>query len=226
MSEKHRVVILGGGFAGLYAALELEKSFAGRKNVEITLINRENFFLFTPMLHEVAAGDLDLTNIVNPVRKLLSNVAFFEGQVMEIDLVRRRVIVGHGFDGHTHKVDFDQIVLGLGSTTQYFGLPDVEENALTMKSLSDAVRLRNRLIAIMEAADTECSLTERRELLSVAVAGAGFAGVETLDQLLQSGLLGNDDDLAGGRHALLRSGGPVQEGGQHLGGDGQVADPG
>lgn len=180
MSEKHRVVILGGGFAGLYAALELEKSFAGQENVEITLINRENFFLFTPMLHEVAAGDLDLTNIVNPVRKLLNNVAFFEGQVMEIDLVRRRVIVGHGFDGHTHDVNFDQIVLGLGSTTQFFGLPGVEENALTMKSLSDAVRLRNRLIAVMESADTECSLTERRELLSVAVAGAGFAGVETL----------------------------------------------
>jgi NADH:ubiquinone reductase (H+-translocating) len=180
MSKKHRVVIVGGGFAGLYAALELEKSFATRDNVEITLINKENFFLFTPMLHEIAAGDLDLTNIVNPIRKLLKNVAFFEGQVQEIDLKRRRVSVGHGFDGHAHTIDFDQIVLSLGSTTQFFGLPGVEENALTMKSLSDAVKLRNRLIAVLEAADTECSLTERKELLSVAVAGAGFAGVETL----------------------------------------------
>src|SRR6266702_1130096 len=180
MSEKHRIVIVGGGFAGLYAALELEKSFATRDNVEITLINKENFFLFTPMLHEIAAGDLDLTNIVNPIRKLLRNVAFFEGQVLEIDLKQRRVVVGHGFDGHSHTIAFDQIVLSLGSTTQFFGLPGVEENALTMKSLSDAVKLRNRLIAILEAADTECSLTERHELLSVAVAGAGFAGVETL----------------------------------------------
>ncbi len=180
MSKQHRIVIVGGGFAGLYAALELEKSFATRDNVEITLINKENFFLFTPMLHEVAAGDLDLTNIVNPIRKLLRNVAFFEGQVLEIDLRGRRVVVGHGFDGHAHVIAFDQIVLSLGSTTQFFGLPGVEENALTMKSLSDAVRLRNRLIAVLEAADTECSLTERRELLSVAIAGAGFAGVETL----------------------------------------------
>ena len=180
MPEQHRIVILGGGFAGLYAAIELEQNFAGKPNVQITLVNRENFFLFTPMLHEVAAGDLDLTNIVNPIRKLLRHVAFFEGQVQEIDLETRRVLVSHGFDGHTHEIVFDQIVLALGSTTQFFGLPGVEENALTMKSLSDAVRLRNRLIAILEAADTECSLSERRALLSVAVAGAGFAGVETL----------------------------------------------
>jgi NADH:quinone reductase (non-electrogenic) len=180
MNQKHRIVIVGGGFAGLYAALELDKALPTRPEIEITLINKENFFLFTPMLHEVAAGDLDLTNIVNPVRKLLKNVAFFEGEVQEIDLVRRQVQVGHGFDGHSHTLEFDQIVLSIGSTTQFFGLPGVEEHALTMKSLSDAVKLRNRLIALLEAADTECSITERRELLSVAVAGAGFAGVETL----------------------------------------------
>jgi NADH dehydrogenase len=180
MSEKHRIVIVGGGFAGLYAALELERSLAGRPDLEVTLINRENFFLFTPMLHEIAAGDLDLTNIVNPVRRLLRKAAFFEGQVQEIDLKRKRVVVAHGLDGHSHVIEFDQIVLSLGSTTQFFGLPGVEENALTMKSLSDAVRLRNRLIALLEAADTECSTAERRELLSVVVAGAGFAGVETL----------------------------------------------
>jgi NADH dehydrogenase len=80
MNQKHRIAIVGGGFAGLYAALELEKSFAARPDVEITVINKENFFLFTPMLHEIAAGDLDLTNIVNPIRKLLKNVAFFEGR--------------------------------------------------------------------------------------------------------------------------------------------------
>jgi NADH:ubiquinone reductase (H+-translocating) len=180
MSRKHRIVIAGGGFAGLYAALELEKSFAIRPDVEVFLISRENFFLFTPMLHEVAAGDLDLTNIVNPIRKLLRNVAFLEGQLQEIDLINKRVIIAHSFDGHSHAIEFDQIVLSMGSTPQFFGLPGVEENALTMKSLSDAVKLRNRLIAVLEAADTECSVSERRELLSVAVAGAGFAGVETL----------------------------------------------
>src|SRR5256885_2184272 len=97
---KHRIVIAGGGFAGLYAALELDKTLAARDDIEVTLVNRENFFLFTPMLHEIAAGDLDLTNIVNPIRKLLKNVAFFEGEVQEIDIQRRRLLVAHGFDSH------------------------------------------------------------------------------------------------------------------------------
>ena len=180
METRHRIVILGGGFAGLYTALELDREFASRPDVQITLVNRENFVLFTPMLHEIAAGDLDTTNIVNPLRKLLKHVSFIEGRVHGIDLERRRVVVGHGIDEHTHTVEYDQLVLALGSVTQFFGLPGVEENALTMKSLSDAVQLRNRLIAILEAADTECSAGDRRSLLSVAVAGAGFAGVETL----------------------------------------------
>ncbi len=180
MNEKHKIVIVGGGFGGLYTAMELEKTFPPSSEVEITLVNRENFFLFTPMLHEVAAGDLDLTNIVNPVRKLLKKVAFFEGQVESIDLDAHRVLVRHGFASHTHELQFDQIVLALGSTTQYFGLPGVEENALTMKSLADAVQLRNRLIALLEAADTERTPEVRRRLLSVVAAGAGFAGVETL----------------------------------------------
>lgn len=180
METRHRIVILGGGFAGLYTAMELDRDFASRPDVQVTLVNRENFVLFTPMLHEIAAGDLDITNIVNPIRKLLKHVSFVEGRALDIDLEKRRVVVGHGLDEHTHAIEYDQLVLALGSVTQFFGLPGVEENALTMKSLSDAVHLRNRLIAILEAADTECSAGERRSLLSVAVAGAGFAGVETL----------------------------------------------
>src|SRR3974390_841792 len=179
-STIHRGVILGGGFAGIYAALELDLEFPTRPDVPPTLGNRENFLMFRPMLHEIAAGDLDITNIVNPIRKLLKHVSFIEGQVREIDLEGRRVVVGHGIDEHTHDLKFDHWVLPLGSVTQFFDLPGVEENALTMKSLSDAVQLRNRLIAIMEEADTECSADQRRALLSVAVAGAGFAGVETL----------------------------------------------
>src|SRR4051794_28215169 len=84
-----RIVILGGGFAGLYAALELEKTLARDPDVEITLVNRENFFLFTPMLHEVAASDLDITAIVSPLRKMLKRIRFFEGEIDSIDLFRK-----------------------------------------------------------------------------------------------------------------------------------------
>jgi NADH:ubiquinone reductase (H+-translocating) len=180
MAEPHKVVILGGGFAGLYAALELEKGLPRHANVEVTLVNRENFFLFTPMLHEVAAGDLDPTNIVNPVRKLLRRVSFYEARVLKIDLHNKTVTVEHGFDEHTHELPYDQIILALGSTSQFFDLPGVEEHALTMKTLTDAVKLRNHLIAVLEETDTQCSQNGGHDLLSVIVAGAGFAGVETL----------------------------------------------
>jgi NADH:ubiquinone reductase (H+-translocating) len=179
MAEAHKILILGGGFAGLYAALELERALP-IDNVRVTLVNRENFFLFTPMLHEVAAGDLDPTNIVNPARKLLRRVNFVEGQAKAIDLEKRTITMEHGFDGHSHDIHYDQIVLALGCTTRFFDLPGVEHHALTMKSLSDAIRLRSHLIAVLEEADTECGAKARSDLLSVVVAGAGFAGVETI----------------------------------------------
>jgi NADH:ubiquinone reductase (H+-translocating) len=175
-----KVLILGGGFGGLYAALELEKRLGADPNVEITLVNRDNFFLFTPMLHEVAASDLDLTDIVSPVRKILRRVSFFEGTVERVDLPGRNVTVSHGRDRHEHLLRYDYLVVALGSTTNFFGLPGLEARALTMKSLSDAVYLRNRLIAQLEEADTECANRDREALMTFVVAGGGFAGVETI----------------------------------------------
>ena len=174
-----RILILGGGFAGLTVAMELERKLARDPSVEITLINRENFFLFTPMLHEVAASDLDLTTIVNPVRKMLRRVNFLAGEVDQIDLEQKRVIVSHGFDHHPHTLEFDFLVFGLGSVTNTYGLPGVQEHALTMKSLGDAMRVRNHLIAHLEEADSDyCK--EKEPLLTFVVAGGGFAGVETV----------------------------------------------
>ncbi len=182
MSEqkKTRILILGGGFAGLHAAIHLDDTLARDPDIEITLVNRDNFFLFTPMLHEVAASDLDLTNIVNPIRKLLKRINFFAGEVECVDLERKLVTVSHGFDHHHHQLPYDHVVIGLGSITNFFNLPGLEPRALTMKSLGDAIHLRNRLIAHLEEADTECCAAVRRPLLTFVVAGGGFAGVETI----------------------------------------------
>jgi NADH dehydrogenase len=177
--QKKRILILGGGFAGLSTATELEKKISSRNDLEVTMVNRENFFLFTPMLHEVAASDLDLTTIVNPARKMLRRVKFFAGEVKKVDLNAREVVVAHGFDHHEHVLSYDYLVLGLGSTTNFYGLPGLEDRALTMKSLSDAMRLRNHLIAHLEEADSECCQV-KNPLLTFVVAGGGFAGVETI----------------------------------------------
>jgi len=179
-NQPKRVLILGSGFGGLYTALHLEKKLRREAAVEITLVNRENFFLFTPMLHEVAAGDLDLTHIVNPVRKLLRRTHFFNGNIRSINLKERRVVVAHSHDNHNHELFYDYLVLALGSVTNFYNLPGLAENALTMKSLSDAIRLRGRLIKNLEEADFECSSEDRSRLLTVVVAGGGFAGVETI----------------------------------------------
>src|SRR6516225_10942840 len=103
-NDKSKVLILGGGFAGLYAAIELDRRLARRTDLEVMLVNRENFFLFTPMLHEVAASDLDITHIVNPIRKLLRHVKFFHGEVHSIDLASKCVSLFHGPNRHLHEL--------------------------------------------------------------------------------------------------------------------------
>jgi NADH dehydrogenase len=128
----------------------------------------------------VAASDLDITHIVNPVHKLLRRVQFFAGEVETIDLPARRVVVAHGFDRHMHELEYDQLIIGLGAMTNFFNLPGLEERALTMKSLGDAIQVRNRLIALLEEANSECCAPSRAPLLTFVVAGGGFAGVETM----------------------------------------------
>jgi len=173
-----RILILGGGFGGLYAALRLEKLMAQRLELEVTLVTRENYFLFTPMLPEVAAGDLELNTIVNPLRKLLKRVKTFVGTIEAIDLQGQQVAVSHG--GHSHDLPYDQLVLALGDGTNFFNLPGVEDSCLTLKTLGDAVAIRNQLITHLEEANSECAAGKRQPLLTFIVAGGGFAGVETL----------------------------------------------
>src|SRR5687767_6810618 len=180
MNGKTRIIILGSGFGGLYTALNLEKTLARDSDIGITLINRENFFLFTPMLHEVAASDLDLTHIVNPIRKLFRRVTLFTGEVEGVDLEGRRVTVSHGEGHHHDELPYDHLVLALGAVTSFCVLEGLAEHACTMKSLGDAVHLRNRLIRLLEEADFECASAVREPLLTVVVAGGGFAGVETI----------------------------------------------
>jgi NADH dehydrogenase len=185
-TPKKRILILGGGFGGVYAALRLEKLLAGqlaKREVEICLVSRDNFFLFTPMLHEVAASDLEITNIVNPLRKLLQRIQVVVGEATRIDLPNQRVTMERGHKKQSHELAYDHLVLALGSHTNYFNLPGLKEFSLAMKTLPDAVQLRAQIIRHLEDANSELILNERRSLLTFVVAGGGFAGVETVAAL-------------------------------------------
>jgi NADH:ubiquinone reductase (H+-translocating) len=174
-----KIVIAGGGFAGLYAAMHFEKRLARRADVEVTLISRENFILFTPMLHEVAAGDLYPGDIVNPLRRILRHVKFVEAEVQAIDLSTRHVHCHGGVARLGLDFEFDHLLLTLGSETNFFDLPGVSEWAVTMKTLFDAAMLRNRVVALLEEATFEKDAERRRQLLTFVTAGGGFSGTET-----------------------------------------------
>jgi NADH:ubiquinone reductase (H+-translocating) len=175
-----RVLILGGGFGGTYAAIELERALRARADISITLVTHDNYFLFTPMLHEVAASDLEMNTIINPLRKMLRRVKTFTGNIETINLERRCVAVTHGFDHHAHELSYDHLIIALGSSNNFFGLPGLQDAALTIKTLDDAIELRNRIITHLEEASSECAAGQRQPLLTFVVVGAGFAGVETL----------------------------------------------
>jgi len=181
--NKTKIVIAGGGFAGLYAAKYFDKHLARRPDIEVTLIARENFILFTPMLHEVAAGDLAPGDIVNPLRRILRHVNVIEADVQGVDLDLRKVRVVHGFEHAELEFDFDHLLLALGSETNFFDNAGIRDWAVTMKNLTDAALLRNRMVAFLEEATLEKDAAARRQWLTFVVAGGGFAGAETAGAL-------------------------------------------
>src|SRR5437868_13713724 len=175
-ARKKRIVILGGGFGGVYAAIHLERLLARDSAVEICLVSQDNFFLFTPMLHEVAASDLDITNIVHPLRKLLRKTEVLVGEVNRIDLPNKQIVISHGYRNHSLQIDYDHLVIALGSITNFYDIPGLADLAVPMKSLHDAIQLRAQIIRHLEEANFECNPAERQSLLTFVVAGGGFAG--------------------------------------------------
>ena len=177
-APRKRIVILGAGFAGLYAALELERTVARDPGVEVLLIDPQNFLLFTPMLHEVASGSLDPSSIVVPIRETLRRVQFMRAQTMAVDLAARTVTVTYGLDGRTRTIEFDHLLIAAGSQTRF--PPPLRPHVHGMKTIHDALVLRNWLIGLLERAEIEEDAASRRALLTIAVAGGGFSGVETI----------------------------------------------
>ncbi len=177
LKEKKRIVILGGGFAGMKTAECLEQHLRGDVSAAITLVSETNSLLFTPMLAEVAGSTLEASHISTPLRSSLHRTEFIRGRVNAIDLERRRAVLA-GEGSECRELSYDHLVLALGSVSNYLGMSNVEKLAFNFKSLLDAIRIRNHVIEMFEQADREPESSRRAALLTFVVAGGGFAGVE------------------------------------------------
>ena len=176
-----RIVILGGGFGGLFTARHLESALKDRPGAEITVVCRDNFFLMTPLLFEACSGILELRNCSVPIRAFLRHARFVEAEVTSIDL-DRRTVHARAPEGPPYELPYDQLVLALGSTTNLKMIPG-SEHAFTFKSLADAVVLRNHLIERFERAAVETDAAHKRRLLTFAVIGGGLVGVELFGEI-------------------------------------------
>jgi NADH dehydrogenase len=174
--QKTQVVILGGGFAGVTTAENLEKQFRDDPTVSFTLISETNSWLFTPMLVEVATSGLEPTHITTPLRTSLKRTRVLRSRVTGIDLECRRVQLNE--EGPQTGLHYDHLVLALGSVSNFLGNTAVAENALEFKTISDAMRIRNHVIDVFERADAEPDPECCQALLTFVVAGGGFSGAE------------------------------------------------
>ena len=181
-----RILILGGGFGGVYAALALEKLLRHelrRGTAEIALVNRVNYMVFQPMLPEVMSGSIGLTDAITPIRRLCPNTNLYTRPIEKIEIQRKRILMAAGLGARPRELEYDHLVIALGNVTNFAELPGLEEHALTFKDLGDALTLRNRIIHTLEEADIEPDPLVRRTLLTFVVAGGGFSGVEIVAEL-------------------------------------------
>ena len=189
-SNSKHIVILGGGFAGIGVLKKLQKEFHNDNSVEITLVDKNNFLLFTPMLPEIVSGMIETRHIVTPVRSFCKKAIFYEANIESINLDNKEVHLKHPIGRqsqqqsnnlHKHTLKYDYLVLALGSENNFFGNSDVENNAFTLKTINDAIVLRNHVIKILEQANLEQDNHDlRKSLLTFVIVGGGFSGVETV----------------------------------------------
>src|SRR4051794_28730773 len=175
-----RIVVLGGGFAGMEAVRVLERRLRNRSDVEILLVSDRNYLLFTPLLPQVASSMVEPRHIIQPIRDVRGGrgrFRFRRDRVEGIDFAAHRVRCLEG------DVPYDRLVIALGGVTPTFGVPGVADYALNYKTLPDALMLRDHLLDLAEHADHELDPAARRRMLTVCVVGGGYTGVELVAEL-------------------------------------------
>lgn len=173
VTKKNKIVILGAGFAGLFALKSIYRHVKNWRDFDILIIDRNNYFVFTPLLHEVATGGVDPADIVFPIRDLIKNGAeHLEAEVLSVDLLKKSVTTNLG------EISYDYLIVALGAGTNFFNVAGASENSFTLKNISDAKRLKNHLIHIFDEASNEKDLARQKDILRIVIIGGGATGVE------------------------------------------------
>ena len=180
---KKEIIILGGGFAGTTMLRQLQTRFKNNSDIHISLVGDDNFFLFTPMLPEVASGMLHAGDVSTPIRLFCKHAQFYHAKATSVDFEKKQVSIVRMFDQKKMVLDYDYLVFALGSIDNFFGNENLKKYSFTIKTLEDSLAIRNHVISMLESADNESNIELQDELSNFVVIGGGFAGVEIASEI-------------------------------------------
>ena len=178
-----RILILGGGYGGIGVLKQLQAAFQSDTEISISLVSQDNFFLHTPLLPEMATGMLSSRHIATPIRSFCKRARYYQAKVEQIDLNNNKVTITRSLDKSNRELEYDYLVIALGGKTNFYGNKNVEKHALTIKTLGDAIDLRNHVISMLENADQEEDPAVLSKLMTFVIVGGGFSGVETVGEI-------------------------------------------
>ena len=178
-----KILILGGGYAGVGVLRKVQERFDSNVHVSISLVSEDNFFLHTPMLPEMATGTIEARHIATPIRNFCKRARFYQSRVISVDLHKKKVSIERMSDKSRRNLEYDYLVLAMGGKTNFFGNKNVESYAFTIKSLDDAIKIRNQVITMLEDADQEMNTESQSKLMTFVVVVGGFSGVEMVGEL-------------------------------------------
>jgi NADH dehydrogenase len=183
MSEKPtRIVCLGGGWASIYFVAHMQSAIRKRQ-VEITVVSKDNFHTFHGFIGEMLVGRVHPSSIVNAARRIFPNARFFNADVEAIDVKSQTVTVSRKLDGRQYVLEYDQLLVAIGSVDDLSRYPGIAEHALKLKTYWDCFKVRNHILSMLEMAEIEEDPKERQRLLTFVVVGGGFGGVEVAAEL-------------------------------------------
>ena len=185
MSQIKKILILGGGFGGINVLKSIQNKFKKEPNVRISLVSQDNYFLYTPMLPQVSSGLIHPSDITIPIRTLCKQAEFYQATISSIDFEQKLVTITRTFDGKVHALDYDYLILALGSNTNFYDYKNIEEHAFVIKTVEDAISIHNQIIHMLESAAQTSDVEFKKKLMTFTVVGGGFAGVETMGEINQ-----------------------------------------